>query len=133
MEIMGKKRCLFLLHFALLLFIFPYTFSGSREADIVHSYDLQKSTISLNITTKKFTITGQGGFSPLSFITKKFTITGRGGFSPLSFITKKFTLTGHGGFTPLNIKTKKFTITGKRDFKPLAVTTKKMVDEERLK
>ncbi len=115
MGIMGKKRCLFLFHFALLLFIFPYTFSGSREADIIHSYDLQKSTISLNITTKKFTITG------------------RGGFSPLSFMTKKFTLTGHGGFTPLNIKTKTFTITGKRGFIPLAITTKKMVDDERLK
>lgn len=114
MEVMRKKRCLFLLHFALLLFIFPYTFSGSREADIIHSYDLQKSTISLNITTKKFTITG------------------RGGFSPLSFKTKKFTLTGHGGFTPLNIKTKTFTITGKEGFMPLAITTKKMVDDERL-
>ena len=133
MEVMRKKRCLFLLHFALLLFIFPYTFSGSREAGIVHSNDLQKSTISLNITTKKFTITGRGGFSPLSFITEKFTITGRGGFSPLSFITKKFTLTGRGGFTPLNIKTKTFTITGKGGFMPLAITTKKIVDDERLK
>ena len=133
MEVMRKKRCLFLLHFALLLFIFPYTFSGYREADITNSYNLQKSTISLNITTKKFTITGRGGFSPLSFMTKKLTITGRGGFSPLSFMTKKFAITGHGGFTPLNIKTKTLTITGKGGFMPLAITAKKMVDDERLK
>jgi hypothetical protein len=133
MEVMGKKRCLFLLHFALLLFIFPHTFSGSREADTIHSYGLQKSTISQNITTKKFTITGRGGFRPLSFVTKKFTFTGRGSFRPLSFVTKKFTITGNGGFTPLNIKTKTFTITGKGGSKPLAFTTKKMVDDERLK
>jgi hypothetical protein len=130
---MGKKRCLFLLYFALLLFIFPHTFSGSREADIIHSYGLQESKISLNITTKKLTITGQGGFSPLSFVTEKLTITGRGGFSPLSFKTEKLTITGHGGFTPLNIKTKTFTITGKGGFKPLSITSKKMVDDERLK
>ena len=115
MEVMGKKRCLFLLHFALLLFIFPYTFSGSREADIIHSYGLQESTISLNITTEKLTITGRGGFSPLSFKTEKLTVT------------------GHGGFTPLNIKTKTFTITGKGGFKPLSITSKKMVDDERSK
>lgn len=130
---MGKKRCLFLLLFAFLLFIFPHTFSGSKEAAIIHSYDLQESTISLNISTKKLTITGKGGFSPLAFTTEKLTITGQGGFSPLSFKTEKFTITGHGGFTPLNIKTKTFTITGKGDFKPLSISAKKMVDDGRLK
>jgi hypothetical protein len=131
---MGKKRGLFLLHFALLLFIFPHTFSGSKDADIIHSYGLQESTISRNITTKKLTITGRGGFSPLSFKTEKLTITGRGGFSPLSFKTQKLTITGHGGFAPVNIKTKTLTITGKKGgFKPLAINSKKMVDDERSK
>jgi hypothetical protein len=130
---MGKRRSSFLLHTALLLFIFPHTFSGSREAGIIRSYDLQESKISLNITTKKLTITGRGGFSPLSFKTEKLTITGRGGFSPLSFKTEKLTITGHGGFTPLNIKTKTLTITGKEGIKPLPITTKKMVGDERLK
>jgi hypothetical protein len=112
---MGKKRYLSLLLLAAVMFIFSLALTASGEADSIHSNDQQKSSIPLNITTKKFTITGRGGFSPLSFKTKKFSITGYGGFKPLSFMTKTFTITGRGGFVPLSITTKKMTITGKSD------------------